>query len=129
MGSPLSPAVMNLFMEIFEKRASESVVLRLKLWVRYVDDTIVLYCGHMKRTNWRLSISISTHSSRRSSLQWRRRVKEKSHFWMSRLRRRKERSIQEEDPHGLLYQLLLTLPSMSQVRSHCLLEKQGTERL
>ena len=54
MGSPLSPAVMNLFMEIFEKRTSESVVLRLKLWVRYMDDTIVLYCGHMKRTNWRL---------------------------------------------------------------------------
>ena len=43
MGSPLSPVVANLFMEAFEKRALESAVLRPRLWLRYVDDTFVLW--------------------------------------------------------------------------------------
>ena len=43
MGSPLSPVVANLFMEAFEERALESAVLRPRLWLRYVDDTFVLW--------------------------------------------------------------------------------------
>ena len=43
MGSPLSPIVANLFMEEFEKRALESAPLRPRMWVRYVDDTFVLW--------------------------------------------------------------------------------------
>ena len=39
MGLPLSPIVANLFMEAFE----EKVVLRPRMWVRYVDDTFVLW--------------------------------------------------------------------------------------
>ena len=43
MGSPLSPIVANLFMESFEQKALESAVIRPKMWLRYVDDTFVLW--------------------------------------------------------------------------------------
>jgi len=43
MGSPLSPVVANLFMEAFESRALEQASLRPSMWVRYVDDTFVIW--------------------------------------------------------------------------------------
>ena len=43
MGSPLSPIVANLFMEAFEGKVLESAVLRPRMWVKYVDDTSVLW--------------------------------------------------------------------------------------
>ena len=43
LGSPLSPIVANPLMEAFEERALKSVALRPRMWVRYVDDTFVLW--------------------------------------------------------------------------------------
>ena len=43
MGSSLSPAVANLFMIYFEKKAIESANLKPKLWIRYVDDVFVVW--------------------------------------------------------------------------------------
>ena len=43
MGSPLSPIVANLYMEELEDQALEAATLRLRMWVRYVDDTFVLW--------------------------------------------------------------------------------------
>lgn len=43
MGSPLSPVVANLFMEHLEERALNTTALRPKMWIRYVDDTFVIW--------------------------------------------------------------------------------------
>ena len=43
MGSPLSPIVANLYMEAFEERALKSAVQRPRVWLRYVDDTFVIW--------------------------------------------------------------------------------------
>ena len=43
MGSPLSPVIANLYMEAFKTRALELAPLRPKMWVRYVDDTFILW--------------------------------------------------------------------------------------
>ena len=43
LGSPLSPIVANQLMEAFEERALKSAVLWPRMWVRYVDDTFVLW--------------------------------------------------------------------------------------
>ncbi|XP_046405042.1 uncharacterized protein LOC124170364 [Ischnura elegans] len=43
MGSPLSPVVANLYMEHFEEDALASSKLRPSCWIRYVDDTFVIW--------------------------------------------------------------------------------------
>ena len=40
---PLFPVVANLYMEAFGEKALETLILQLKLWVGYVDDTFVLW--------------------------------------------------------------------------------------
>ena len=43
MGSPLSPAVANFYMENFEKQALNSAPLQPKCYFRYVDDTFLIW--------------------------------------------------------------------------------------
>jgi hypothetical protein len=42
MGSPVSPIIANLFMEHFESKALSSFHTPVKLWVRYMDDTMAV---------------------------------------------------------------------------------------
>ena len=39
MGSPLSPVIVNFFMEKFEKKSIEQAAKKPVCWFRYVDDT------------------------------------------------------------------------------------------
>ena len=43
MGSPLSPVMANIYMEYFEDIALDSAPLRPTMWLRYVDDTFILW--------------------------------------------------------------------------------------
>ena len=43
MGSPLSPFAANIFMEYFEDTFVMSSVPKHKLWIRYMDDCLVLW--------------------------------------------------------------------------------------
>ena len=42
MGSPVSPVVANIYMEMFEDQALSSVQNRPRMWKRYVDDTFCI---------------------------------------------------------------------------------------
>ena len=43
MGNPLSPVVANIYMEHFETLAIESAKFKPATWLRYVDDTFVIW--------------------------------------------------------------------------------------
>ena len=43
MGSPLSPVLANIFMEYLEEMALGSTSLKPCMWLRYVDDTFILW--------------------------------------------------------------------------------------
>ena len=42
MGSPVSAVIANLYVEIFEEQAIDSMPCKLKIWKRYVDDTFTI---------------------------------------------------------------------------------------
>lgn len=45
MGSSLSPVVANIYMEWFEHYAIETANIKPKTWLRYVDDTFIVWSG------------------------------------------------------------------------------------
>ncbi|GJQ64824.1 hypothetical protein Trydic_g7001 [Trypoxylus dichotomus] len=51
MGSPLSPVLSNIYMEEFERRVMDSNELKPKMWLRYVDDTFVIWPHEEREIN------------------------------------------------------------------------------
>ena len=43
MGSPWSPVLANIYVEYFEEMALGSTSLKPSMWLRYVDDTFILW--------------------------------------------------------------------------------------
>ena len=43
MGSQLSPVVASLSMEYLEERVLNTTILQPKMWIRYVDDTFIIW--------------------------------------------------------------------------------------
>lgn len=47
MGSPLSSVIMDYFMEMVEQKALEDALVKPSLYLRYLDDTLVVWThGH-----------------------------------------------------------------------------------
>ena len=43
MGSPLTPVLDDIYIEYFEEMALGSTSLKPSMWLRYVDDTFILW--------------------------------------------------------------------------------------
>ena len=43
MGSPLSPVLTNIYIEYFEEMALGSTSLKQSMWLRFVDDSFILW--------------------------------------------------------------------------------------
>lgn len=63
MGSPLSPAIANFYMEHFEHLALKRTVYSPKYFYRYVDDTFVVWQHGIERLKDFLSLLNSIHSN------------------------------------------------------------------
>ncbi|XP_071450589.1 uncharacterized protein [Hetaerina americana] len=75
MGSPLSPAIANFYVEGFEERALRTAPLRPKHFFRYVDDTFIVwphgtealteFLGHMNSVHPNIQFTMETEKNKR----------------------------------------------------------------
>ena len=77
MGSPVSPVVANLYMEIIEESAISASATPPKVWKRYVDDSFVI----IKKNSSKPSMTPSTRSTRRFLLPLKQRTMDRYPSW------------------------------------------------
>ena len=75
MGSPLSPIVANIYMEMFKKCAINHFPLKHKRWKRYVDDidvvwphginTLNQFLGHINNQNNNIKFTMEIEENNR----------------------------------------------------------------
>ncbi|XP_033646299.1 uncharacterized protein LOC117305532 [Asterias rubens] len=73
MGSPISPVLANIFMEDFDQKALGTARLKPKLWLRYVDDTFIIwshglenlddFLSHINRQHPNIQFTMETETS------------------------------------------------------------------
>ena len=66
MGSPLSPVIANIYMEKFEEEALDTATDKPFFWVRYVDDTFVIW----QHGEAKLQTFLNHLNNRRESIQF-----------------------------------------------------------
>ena len=81
MGSPLSPIVANIFMEEFETSALQQATHQPKLWLRYVDDTFIIWQNSKQQLDNFFQHFNNQHSNIKSP--WKQKTKDHSHSWTS----------------------------------------------
>ena len=67
MGSPLSPAVANIFMEDFESTAIVTSDYQPRIWYRYVDDTFVVWEHGRQRLDERILFTMEVEENNKIS--------------------------------------------------------------
>ena len=82
MGSPISATFANIFMSYHEQNWLRECPIEFKpiLYKRYVDDTFVLF---KNESDVFLFFDYINNKHRISSLPWKKKIKEYSHFWIS----------------------------------------------
>jgi hypothetical protein len=63
MGSPLSPIMAQIFMDELEKKFLNSALYKPKLWLRYVDDCLLIWNHGIDKLHNFLSLANEQHKN------------------------------------------------------------------
>ena len=103
MGSPLSPVIANIYMEGFEEEALDTAADQPSMWLRYVDDTFVVW----------------PHGSEKLKL---------FHSHLNSLRRSIQFTIEEEQDNHLLFLDVLVMKEGNHMTTSIYRKKTHTDQ-
>ena len=131
MGNPLSPVVANIYMEHFEEMALNTATKRPSTWLRYVDDTFVIWNGDRNELN-----EFLTHlNSLRSSIQFTMEIEDNNSLpFLDVLVTKNDSGLRtsvyrKKDPYRSLYPSYFEPPPSRERRNHPMSGKQSRKDL